>query len=163
MRKSDIMNNINKLDNFDYKILNAVQANNRVTSAQLAKEVGLSSSACQRRLNAMRKVGIIEKDVSVLNRNKLNRKITIIVQILSDIEGAEHDKEFKKSMLSAQEVMQCYYVTGDYDYVVIATFNEMGDYEEFTKKYFLKDSNIKRFNSMVVMNKVKENLSIPVN
>jgi Lrp/AsnC family leucine-responsive transcriptional regulator len=39
----------------------------------------------------------------------------------------------------------------------------MGDYEEFTKKYFLKDPNIKRFNSMVVMNKVKENLSIPVN
>ena len=111
----------------------------------------------------MRKDGIIDKDISVLNRNKLNRKITIIVQILSDIEGAEHDKEFKKSMLSAQEVMQCYYVTGDYDYVVIATFNEMGDYEEFTKKYFLKDPNIKRFNSMVVMNKVKENLSIPLN
>ena len=79
------------------------------------------------------------------------------------LKATEHDKEFKKSMLSAQEVMQCYYVTGDYDYVVIATFNEMGDYEEFTKKYFLKDPNIKRFNSMVVMNKVKENLSIPLN
>jgi Lrp/AsnC family leucine-responsive transcriptional regulator len=157
------MNNINKLDSFDFKILNAVQVNNRVTSAELAREVGLSSSACQRRLNSLRKAGIIERDVSVLNRNKLNRKITIIVQILSDIEGAEHDKEFKKSMLSAPEVMQCYYVTGDYDYVVIATFNEMGDYEEFTKKYFLKYPNIKRFNSMVVMNKVKENLSIPIN
>ena len=157
------MNNINKLDSFDFKILNAVQVNNRVTSAELAREVGLSSSACQRRLNSLRKAGINERDVSVLNRNKLNRKITIIVQILSDIEGAEHDKEFKKSMLSAPEVMQCYYVTGDYDYVVIATFNEMGDYEEFTKKYFLKDPNIKRFNSMVVMNKVKENLSIPIN
>ena len=157
------MNNINKLDSFDFKILNAVQVNNRVTSAELAREVGLSSSACQRRLNSLRKAGIIERDVSVLNRNKLNRKITIIVQILSDIEGAEHDKEFKKSMLSAPEVMQCYYVTGDYDYVVIATFNEMDDYEEFTKKYFLKDPNIKRFNSMVVMNKVKESLSIPLN
>ena len=55
------MNHINKLDSFDYKILNAVQANNRVTSAELAKKVGLSSSACQRRLNSMRKVGIIEK------------------------------------------------------------------------------------------------------
>ena len=157
------MNNINKLDSFDFKILNAVQVNNRVTSAELAREVGLSSSACQRRLNSLRKAGIIERDISVLNRNKLNRKITIIVQILSDIEGAEHDKEFKKSMLSAPEVMQCYYVTGDYDYVVIATFNEMEDYEEFTKKYFLKDPNIKRFNSMVVMNKVKESLSIPLN
>ena len=66
-------------------------------------------------------------------------------------------------MQQAPEVMQCYYVTGDYDYVLIATFEEMGDYEEFTKKYFLEDTNIKRFNSMVVMNQVKENLAIPIN
>jgi len=59
--------------------------------------------------------------------------------------------------------MQCYYVTGDYDYVLITSFKEMADYEDFTKKYFLENPNIKRFSSMVVMNKVKENLSIPIN
>ena len=157
------MDNQKNLDSFDYKILAIVQKNNKVTSQILAKEVGLSSSACQRRLNSMRNLGIIEKDVSVLDRNKLNRKITIIVQILSDIEGTVHDNQFKKSMLNAPEVMQCYYVTGDYDYVLLTTFKEMGDYEHFTKKYFLDNPNIKRFNSMVVMNKVKENLSIPIN
>ena len=66
-------------------------------------------------------------------------------------------------MLNAPEVMQCYYVTGDYDYILIATFKDMGEYEIFTKKYFLENSNIKRFSSMVVMNRVKENLSIPLN
>ena len=145
------------LDSFDRKILKIVQSNNRVTSEKLAKDVGLSSSACQRRLNSMR------KDVSVLDRNKLNRKITIVVQILSDFESTEHDNKFKKAMQKAPEVMQCYYVTGDYDYVLTATFEEMGDYEEFTKKYFLEDPNIKRFNSMVVMNQVKENSTIPIN
>mgnify|MGYP001596071541 FL=1 len=151
------------LDSFDYKILKIVQSNNKVTSGRLAKEVGLSSSACQRRLNAMRKIGIIEKDVSVLDRNKLNRKLTIVVQILSDVESTEHDKKFKKAMLEAPEVMQCYYVTGDYDYVLIATFEEMADYEDFTKKYFLDNPNINHFKSMVVMNKVKEKLAIPIN
>ena len=111
----------------------------------------------------MRKTGIIERDISVLDRNQLNRKITIIVQILSDIEGTQLDIQFKKTMFEAPEVMQCYYVTGDYDYVLITTFKEMGDYEDFTIKYFLDNPNIKRFNSMVVMNKVKENLSIPIN
>ncbi|MDB9933677.1 Lrp/AsnC family transcriptional regulator [Candidatus Thioglobus sp.] len=153
---------MNKLDSFDYKILKIVQENNKITSQQLAKEVGLSSSACQRRLNSMRKTGIIERDISVLDRNQLDRKITIIVQILSDIEGTAPDIQFKKTMFDAPEVMQCYYVTGDYDYVLMATFKEMGDYEDFTKKYFLENPNIKRFSSMVVMNKVKENLSIPV-
>mgnify|MGYP003966375573 FL=1 len=154
---------MNKLDSFDYKILEIVQKNNRVTSQELAKEVDLSSSACQRRLNSMRKTGIIERDISVLDRNQLNRKITIIVQIMSDIEGMEPDIQFKKTMFDAPEVMQCYYVTGNYDYVLITTFKEMGDYEDFTNKYFLENPNIKHFTSMVVMNKVKENLSIPIN
>ena len=152
-----------KLDSFDYKILKIVQKNNKVTSQELAKEVDLSSSACQRRLNSMRKTGIIERDISVLDRNQLNRKITIIVQIESDIEGTEPDIQFRKTMFNAPEVMQCYYVTGDNDYVLITTFKEMGDYEDFTNKYFLENPNIKHFTSMVVMNKVKENLSIPIN
>jgi Lrp/AsnC family leucine-responsive transcriptional regulator len=66
-------------------------------------------------------------------------------------------------MINTPEVMQCYYVTGDYDYVLLTTFKEMEDYEKFTRKYFLENPNVKRFNSMVVMNKVKENLSIPIN
>jgi Lrp/AsnC family leucine-responsive transcriptional regulator len=134
-----------------------------MTSEILAKEVGLSSSACQRRINSMRKEGIIEKDVSIINRKIIGRKITIVVQVLSDKEGVEYDEEFKKTMIKAPEVMQCYYVTGDYDYVLVATFKDMEEYEIFTKKYFLNNSNIKRFSSMVVMNRVKENLSIPLN
>lgn len=154
---------MDKIDSFDLKILQIIQENNKITSEVLAKEVGLSSSACQRRINSMRKAGIIQKDVSIIDRNFIGRKITIVVQVLSDKEGIEYDDEFKKTMLKAPEVMQCYYVTGDYDYVLIATFKDMEEYEIFTKKYFLNNSNIKRFSSMVVMNRVKENLSVPLN
>ena len=154
---------MDKIDAFDLKILQLIQENNRITSEVLAKEVGLSSSACQRRINSMRKAKIIKKDVSVIDQNIIGRQITIVVQVLSDKEGVEYSEEFKKLMIKAPEVMQCYYVTGDYDYVLIATFKDMGEYEIFTKKYFLENSNIKRFSSMVVMNRVKENLSIPLN
>ena len=154
---------MDKIDAFDLKILQIIQENNKITSEVLAKEVGLSSSAWQRRINSMRKAGIIQKDVSIIDRNFIGRKITIVVQVLSDKEGIEYDDEFKKTMLKAPEVMQCYDVTGDYDYVLIATFKDMEEYEIFTKKYFLNNSNIKRFSSMVVMNRVKENLSVPLN
>ena len=154
---------MDKIDAFDLKILQIIQENNKITSEVLAKEVGLSSSACQRRINSMRKAGIIQKDVSIIDRNFIGRKITIVVQVLSDKEGIEYDDEFKKTMLKAPEVMQWYYVNGDYDYVLIATFKDMEEYEIFTKKYFLNNSNIKRFSSMVVMNRVKENLSVPLN
>ena len=152
-----------KLDSFDLKILELIQVNNKITSQVLAKKVGLSSSACQRRINSMRKAKIIKKDVSVIDQKIIGRQITIVVQVLSDKEGVEYSEEFKKLMIKAQEVMQCYYVTGDYDYVLIATFKDMAEYEIFTKKYFLENSNIKRFSSMVVMNRVKENLYIPLN
>ena len=131
---------MDKIDAFDLKILQIIQENNKITSEVLAKEVGLSSSACQRRINSMRKAGIIQKDVSIIDRNFIGRKITIVVQVLSDKEGIEYDDEFKKTMLKAPEVMQCYYVTGDYDYVLIATFKDMEEYEIFTKKYFLNNS-----------------------
>ena len=154
---------MDKIDAFDLKILQIIRENNKITSEVLAKEVGLSSSSCQRRINSMRKAGIIQKDVCIIDRNFIGRKITIVVQVLSDKEGIEYDDEFKKTMLKAPEVMQCYYVTGDYDYVLVATFKDMEEYEIFTKKYFLNNSNIKRFSSMVVMNRVKENLSVPLN
>ena len=124
-----------KLDSFDLKILELIQVNNKITSEVLAKKVGLSSSACQRRINSMRKAKIIKKDVSVIDQNIIGRQITIVVQVLSDKEGVEYSEEFKKLMIKAPEVMQCYYVTGDYDYVLIATFKDMGEYEIFTKKY----------------------------
>ena len=153
---------MDKIDAFDLKILQLIQENNKITSEVLAKEVGLSSSACQRRINSMRKAGIIKKDVSIIDRNVLGRKITIVVQVLSDKEGVEYSEEFKNIMIKAPEVMQCYYVTGDYDYVLIATFKDMEEYELFTQKYFLNKLNIKRLSSMVVMNHVKENISIPL-
>ena len=81
---------MDKIDSFDLKILKLIQENNKITSEVLAKKVGLSSSACQRRINSMRKAGIIQKDVSIINRNVLGRKITIVVQVLSEKEGVEY-------------------------------------------------------------------------
>ena len=105
-----------KLDSFDLKILELIQVNNKITSEDLAKKVGLSSSACQRRINSMRKAKIIKKDVSVIDQNIIGRQITIVVQVLSDKEGVEYSEEFKKLMIKAPEVMQCYYVTGAVSY-----------------------------------------------
>ena len=90
-----------KLDSFDLKILELIQVNNKITSEVLAKKVGLSSSACQRRINSMRKAKVIKKDISVIDQHVIGRQITIVVQVLSDKEGVEHYDEFKKLMLNA--------------------------------------------------------------
>jgi len=61
-------------------------------------------------------------------------------------------------MLKTSEVMQCYYVTGDADFVLVVTAVDMSDYEEFTKRFFFENTNVRKFTTLVVMNRVNSGL-----
>lgn len=69
---------------------------------------------------------------------------------------------FKRAMLAAPEVMQCYYITGNGDFMVIMTARDMKDYEAFTRRHFFHDSNVQRFQTNVVMDSVKVGLNVPI-
>ena len=70
--------------------------------------------------------------------------------------------EFKRSMTATPEVMQCYYVTGEVDFILILTAPDMQHYERFTQQFFFDNPNIRRFHTMVVMDRVKHGLSVPI-
>ena len=151
-----------RLDEFDLKLLDAVQANNRVTADQLAEKAGLSPSACLRRLARLRAEGVIEADIAVISPESVGRTLTMVVQVTLERERADILDEFKKSMRATPEVMQCYYVTGDVDFILIVTAREMAHYEEFTQRFFFNNPNIRRFHTMVVMDRVKVGLFVPM-
>lgn len=150
------------VDEFDIKLLELVQENSRLTAEQLSETVGLSPTACQKRLKKMRDTGVITKDVSVLNREIVGRSLTMIVEVTLERERPEFLDQFKETMLNTPEVMQCYYVTGNADFIVILTAKDMKDYEDFTRRFFFHNSNVKRFHTNVVMDNVKVGLSVPV-
>lgn len=150
------------MDEFDIKLLELVQENSRLTAEQLSETVGLSPTACQKRLKKMRDTGVITKDVSVLNREIVGRSLTMIVEVTLERERPEFLDQFKETMLNTPEVMQCYYVTGNADFIVILTAKDMKDYEDFTRRFFFHNSNVKRFHTNVVMDNVKVGLSVPV-
>lgn len=150
------------VDEFDIKLLELVQENSRLTAEQLSETVGLSPTACQKRLKKMRDTGVITKDVSVLNREIVGRSLTMIVEVTLERERPEFLDQFKETMLKTPEVMQCYYVTGNADFIVILTAKDMKDYEDFTRRFFFHNSNVKRFRTNVVMDNVKVGLSVPV-
>ncbi|MEH6476127.1 MAG: Lrp/AsnC family transcriptional regulator [Sneathiella sp.] len=150
------------MDEFDLKLLELVQENSRLTAEQLSETVGLSPTACQKRLKKMRDTGVITKDVSVLNREIVGRSLTMIVEVTLERERPEFLDQFKETMLKTPEVMQCYYVTGNADFIVILTAKDMKDYEDFTRRFFFHNSNVKRFHTNVVMDNVKVGLSVPV-
>lgn len=150
------------LDRIDVSILNAVQKNNRITSEELGSAVGLSATACQRRLKALRKDGVIEGDVSIVSPKAVGRHVFMLVLVSLERERADIIDKFKKSIRNTPEVMTGYYVTGDADFVLVITSRDMEDYERFTRRFFYENLDIKSFKTLVVMDRVKAGFELPI-
>src|SRR6267142_898028 len=107
------------LDQYDKHLLRLLQQNNRLTSDELAQQVGLSPSAVQRRLKRLRDEKVIEADISIISPLVAGIGLTCVVEIALVSDGSQSLEKFKSSILPCNEVMQCYYVTGTFDFIMI--------------------------------------------
>lgn len=152
------------MDSFDKKILEIVQRNNLLSTEKIADQVNLSSSAVQRRLKRLRKEGIIEADVAIISSLASGRLLTIIVEVTLEQERLISSilDEFKKLVLATPEVMQCYHVTGNADFILIIAAKDMQDYEAITHRLFIDNRSVKRYQTSVVVSRVKSRSVIPL-
>lgn len=150
------------IDRIDAKILTIVQQNNRLTVDQLGDEVGLSPSACQRRLMRLRKDRVIRADVAIVDPARVGMKLTMIIDVTLEKENLELINSFKEAMRAHPQVMQCYYVTGEKDFVLIVCMRDMEAFESFLNEYCIGNPAISRFSSSVVVDPVKVGLSVEV-
>lgn len=150
------------MDSFDRKILNLVQRNNRLTAEELSKEVGLSSTACQKRLRRLRDNGTIAHDISIISRSVVDSRLSMIIEVTLERKRTDFLNQFKELMLGIPEVMQCYYIVGKVDFILIITAKDMSDYENFTRTYLCQNFNVKCFHTNVVMDDVKLGFNMPL-
>lgn len=150
------------LDAFDRKLLNLMQIDTRRTAHELSEAVGLSPSACLRRLNKLRETGVIEAEIAVVSPAAVGHRLTMVVEVSLERERPDIMSDFKKAMRRTPEVIQCYYVTGEVDFVLIVAVQSMSDYEAFTNDFLFNNKDIKRFNTLVVMDRVKVGLAVPI-
>lgn len=148
------------LDEFDRKILRQLQQNNRVTAEELGEMIGLSTSAVQRRLQRLRREKVIEADISIVSPSAVGIGITCVVEVALHLGSSKVIDSFKDLMSGCDEVTQRYYVTGTFDFVVILNANDMKHYEDFSKKHFMDNPDVKQFYSHVVIDKVKVNYAL---
>ena len=151
------------MDSFDKKILAIVQQNNQLSTERIAEQVNLSPSAVQRRLKRLRKDGIIEADVAIISPQASGRLLTIIVEVTLEQERLISSvlDEFKKLVLNTPEVMQCYHVTGNADFILIIAAKDMQDYEALTRRLFIDNRSVRRFQTSVVVSRVKSRSTVP--
>lgn len=148
------------MDKKDLEILSLMQSNARLTAETIGHEIGLSPAAVQKRIKKLRDTGVIENEIAVLSPSKLGRDMTVIVQVSLERENRQHLDTFKRKMKNAPAVQQCYYATGEADFVLVIIVKGIKEYEEFTQEHFFDESNVSKFTSSIVMDRVKVSLDV---
>ncbi|MGI6246888.1 MAG: Lrp/AsnC family transcriptional regulator [Pseudochelatococcus sp.] len=150
------------VDEFDLKILNLVQNDNQTPQREISESVGLSAPAVARRLQRLRATGIIRKDMAVVDERALGRPLTIVVEVTSENERLDLIDEMKRRFIACPQVLQCYYVTGETDFILIMNAKDMDEYTALTRLLFFEGGNVKSFRTCVAMETVKANGAVPL-
>ena len=127
-----------RMDELDRSILLSLQTDSRISNVQLAKKVGLSESACLRRVKSLESSGIVDRAVLLLNQNALGFSGTVFVRVTLKEQQQETLQSFESAVTSIEQVMECYLMSGDADYMLRIIYRDNEDY----KKIHLKLTNL---------------------
>lgn len=123
-----------KLDNFDMKILNAMQSDASLSQRDLAEKVGMSQNACWRRLQRLNLLGLISGSHNVIDLNALGLDLTVFVMIRTSKHSKEWSEAFRLHVERLPEVVDFYRIGGEWDYLIKVVTNGMGGYDRFYQK-----------------------------
>lgn len=145
------------MDIIDVKILEVLQANSRVSISELSKKVNLSLSAVSERLKKLESSNVIEKYTVILNAQALDKELSVIMNI--SLENPHHTSEFLDFVRTEDEILECHYVTGEYDYVLLITTRNTTTLEAIMNR-IKSISGIKRTQTNVILSSVKHLYSV---
>ncbi len=148
------------MDIIDVKILEVLQGNSRVSISELSKKVNLSLSAVSERLKKLESSNVIEKYTVILNSHSLDKELSVIMNI--SLENPHHTSDFLDFVRSEDEILECHYVTGEYDYVLKITTRNTATLESIMNR-IKSISGIKRTQTNVVLSSVKHLYSVSPN
>jgi len=149
------------LDSFDRKILDCLQDNADMPLAEIASKVGLSTTPCWRRINRLQADGIIRARVALLNRRALNAGGTVFVAVRTSQHNAQWLGRFAKAIASFPEVMDCYRMSGEIDYLIRLALPDIDAYDAFYKRLIAKVE-LSDVTSMFAMEEIKSTTRLPL-
>lgn len=148
------------MDRIDRKLLNLLQRDASRTNVDIAEEVGLSPSSCLRRVRRLRKAGIIERVVAILNPAKTGRTLKGLVTVELKLHGEQHMRRFLDLATAEDAVSQAYAVTGDNDVVLMLCLRDMEEFDALCDRLFRDQKNVARFVTMMIIRTAKQDTAI---
>lgn len=139
------------LDKVDRKILNLLQKNNQIATRELAEKVHISQPTCLRRIRDLREAGVISSDISLVDSFALGYGMLAFLEVSLSNQSEESMLAFEQRMAKESQVLQCYFVSGEYDYFVVVHVIDMDAYYQFVRKVISGSGNVKHFHSRFPM------------
>ena len=150
------------LDRFDKAILDQLQRDGRISNVQLAALVNLSESACLRRVRVLEKAGLIERYVALLDQKEAGLTGTVFVHIVLGREEQSDLAAFEAAVQNIPEVMECYLMTGEFDYLLRVVVSDMADFERIHHSELTRLPGVARVNSSVAIRTVTKKTALPL-
>lgn len=150
------------MDAIDAAILRVLQQNGRIANAELAEKVGLSASACSRRVDILEKTGVISGYHARLSHKALDYRIMVIVHISLSGQFAKTLTEFEAAVKLCPNVLVCYLMSGEYDYILRVAAKDLEDYERIHRDWLSALPHVVKINSSFSLREIIDRPNVGV-
>lgn len=153
---------VSLLDKTDLKILHVLQENGRLTNVELSEQVALSPSPCLRRLKQLENLGIIRRYAALLDSNNIALNLQVFIRVSVD-KSLQSRNEFVRAVQHWPQVLNCFALTGESDYILHAFFTEMNAFSNFILETLLTTPGVQDAKSSFVLKEIKNTTALPLN
>ena len=151
-----------KLDSIDKKIIHLLQENGRITNNELANRIGLTTTPTLERVKRLEREGVIKGYTAWIDRELIRKGLTVFCSIKLSVHQLGKINEFKNSMDGLSEVLACYNITGEYDYLLHVVVSDTREYEHFLREKLTQVPGVERIYTGIVLSVLKEQSKIEV-
>lgn len=151
-----------ELDDADFRILQQLQGNARLSNKALAERVALSASPCWRRVRELEEQGVITDYVTRLDRHRLGYRILALASVSLENHHAESVAAFDAAIQTWPEVLECHKISGAYDYMLKVVAEDLASYDEFISKRVLQLPCVRELNTTFSMREMKSTTRLPL-
>ena len=151
-----------KIDAVDKKIISILQKEGRIRTIDLAEQIGLSPTPCARRIVRLEEEGVITGYTATVNQDKLGLPISIFVSVELENQGAEALERFEREVVSFEEVMECFIMTGSQDFLMRVVAADLASYELFLQEKLTRIPGIRMIRSRFALRRLVKRNRLPI-
>jgi len=150
------------MDTIDRQILRCLQADGSLSVAALAAQVGTSTASCWRRVRSLEAAGVLGRTVRLVDARKVRRGVNVMCQVRLKSHAPESRRSFERLLESHEEIMECYSMSGEWDYLLRIVVADIDEYERFLMKHVLNHESVATVASNFALSQLKYSTALPV-